>query len=107
MDYNNMSKEQLIERIASLEDYMSNIIVFWGDKKEYKRIFEEVARNDSGEYTEEESSSAKVLAENPKAFDEFVELTQASFERGGISHILSEKVSALMMEAASRHSQQH
>lgn len=107
MDYNNMSKKQLIDRIASLEDYMNNVMVFWGDKREYKKIFEEVAKNETGEYTEDEVKSAKVLVDNQKAFDEFVELTQASFERGGISHILSEKVSALMIEAASRHGQEH
>jgi hypothetical protein len=104
MDYENMSKEGLIEKLRAQDEYLSNIIVFWGDKREYKKIFEEVARNETGEYTEEESRSAQILANNQSAFEEFVELTQASFERGGISHILSEKVSALMEEAASRHS---
>jgi hypothetical protein len=104
MNYEEMSRDELVNRLRALDEYMDNIMVFWGDKREYKKIFEEVAENKNGEYTDEEAKSAAILVNNQSAFDEFIELVRASFERGGISHILSEKVSALMQEAASRHS---
>ena len=54
-------------------------------------MFDEVARNENGEFTEEEAQDAKFILETDGAFDRFVELLQDSFERGGIYHAISEK----------------
>ena len=102
MDFDGMSREELIQHIKELNDYMDNVIVFWGGKREFRETFEQVARNNDGEYTEEEARNASTILEDGRAFDKFVELVRDSFERGGISYVLSEKISAIMEEVASK-----
>jgi hypothetical protein len=103
MDFDGMSREELIQHIQEMNDYMDNVIVFWGGKRDFRETFEHVARNHDGEYTEEEARNATLILESEGAFDEFVELVRDSFERGGISYVLSEKISAIMEEVAARH----
>ncbi len=102
MDFDGMSREELIQHIKEMNDYMDNVIVFWGGKREFRETFQEVASNNDGEYTEEESRNAATILEDGRAFDEFVKLVRDSFERGGISYVLSEKISAIMEEVASK-----
>ncbi len=103
MDLDGMSREELVQHIKELNEYMDNVIVFWGGKKEFRETFDQVAENQDKEYTEEEARNAAVILKSDGAFDEFVELVRDSFERGGISYVLSEKISAIMEEVASRH----
>jgi hypothetical protein len=103
MDFDGMSREELVQHIQEVNDYMDNVIVFWGGKREFRETFEQVARNHDGEYTEEEARNAKRILESDGAFDEFVEMVRDSFERGGISYVLSEKISAIMEEVATRY----
>ena len=103
MDFDGMSREELVQHIQEMNNYMDNVIVFWGGKREFRETFEQVARNHDGEYTEEEARNATLLLESEGAFDEFVELVRDSFERGGISYVLSEKISAIMEEVATRY----
>jgi hypothetical protein len=102
MDFDGMSREELVQHIQEMNDYMDNVIVFWGGKREFRETFEQVARNHEGEYTQEEARNASVILESDGAFDKFVELVRDSFERGGISYVLSEKISAIMEEVATR-----
>jgi hypothetical protein len=74
-----------------------------GGKREFRETFEQVARNHEGEYTQEEDRNASLILESDGAFDKFVELVRDSFERGGISYVLSEKISAIMEEVAARY----
>jgi hypothetical protein len=104
MDFDGMSREELVQHIQQMNDYMDNVIVFWGGKREFRETFEQVAGNHDGEYTEEEARNASLILDSEGAFDEFVELVRDSFERGGISYVLSEKISAIMEEVAARHS---
>ncbi len=103
MDFDGMSREELVQHIQELNDYMENVIVFWGGKREFRETFEQVARNHEGEYTQEEARNASLILESDGAFDKFVELVRDSFERGGISYVLSEKISAIMEEVATRY----
>jgi hypothetical protein len=103
MDFDGMSRDELVKHIKELNDYMDNVIVFWGGKKEFRETFAQVARNHEGEYTQEEARNASIILESDGAFDKFVELVRDSFERGGISYVLSEKISAIMEEVASRY----
>ena len=103
MDFDGMSREELVQHIQEMNNYMDNVIVFWGGKREFRETFEQVARNHDGEYTEEEARNATLILESEGAFDEFVELVRDSFERGGISYVLSEKISAIMEEVATRY----
>lgn len=103
MDLDGMSREELVQHVKELNDYMDNVIVFWGGKKEFRETFEQVAENQDKEYTEEEARNASAILKSDGAFDEFVNLVRDSFERGGISYVLSEKISAIMEEVASRH----
>jgi len=107
MNLESMSREQLIEQIKEMNEYMDNVVVFWGGKKQFKDTFQDVAGNEAGEYSDEESANAKILSESEAAFNEFINLARESFERGGINYLLSEKVSDLMEEAASRHRGSH
>ncbi len=102
MNFDDMTREQLVEQLKELREYMDNIIVFWGGKKEFRETFRQVAQNEDGEYTPDEAQNAKLILESDGAFDEFVELVRDSFERGGINYVLSEKVSAIMQEVAER-----
>ncbi len=104
MDFDNMSREELIQQIRETNDYLDNVIVFWGGKREYLETFREIAENNpGGEYSDEEVRNAKTILERPGAYDEFVELVRDSFEKGGINYLLAEKISAIMEEVASRH----
>jgi len=103
MDFDGMSREELVQHIQEMNNYMDNVIVFWGGKREFRETFEQVARNHDGEYTEEEARNATLILESDGAFDKFVELVRDSFERGGISYVLSEKISAIMEEVATRY----
>jgi len=103
MNFETMSREDLIERLRELNEYMDNVIVFWGGKREFLETFRQVADNDGEEYTEEEARNAKIILESKGAFDNFVELVRDSFERGGINYVLSEKISAIMEEVAERY----
>jgi hypothetical protein len=103
MDFDGMSREELVQHIQQMNNYMDNVIVFWGGKREFRETFEQVARNHEGEYTEEEARNASVILESEGAFDKFLELVRDSFERGGISYVLSEKISAIMEEVATRY----
>lgn len=103
MDIAKMTREELIDHIREMNDYIDNVVVLWGGKREFRETFEAVARNESGEYTKEEADNARIIVETEGAFDEFIEMVRDSFERGGINYVLSEKISALMEEVASRH----
>ncbi len=103
MDFENMGKEELIEYINKMKQDLENVIVFWGDKRAYRETFREVAENEQGEYTAEEVRDARIILDREDAFDVFIELVRDSFNRGGISYAISEKISALMQEAASRY----
>lgn len=102
MDFDRMTREELIRHIKELEEYMDNVVVFWGGKKEFRKTFEDVARNETGEYTEQEAANAAIILGSQGAFDEFIQLVRDSFERGGINYAVSEKLSAVMEEVASR-----
>jgi hypothetical protein len=103
MDLESMTREELLQHIKELNQYMENVVVFWGGKQEFKETFRQVAQNSDGEYTDEEAQNAAVLLEAEGAFDNFIEVLRDSFDRGGINYLLSEKISALMDEVASRY----
>ncbi|MBI5251847.1 MAG: hypothetical protein HY912_20330 [Desulfomonile tiedjei] len=103
MEFDKMSREGLIDQIREMNDYMDNVIVFWGGKREYLETFGEIAKNTDGEYSQDEMRCAQAILGSPEAFDEFIDLLRDSFERGGINYLLAEKVSAIMEEVASRH----
>ncbi len=103
MDPENMTREELIMQLKEMNDYMDNVIVLWGDKRGLRETLEEVARNESGDYTAEEARNADVILSNPGAFDSLIELVRDSFDRGGINYVVSEKVSDLMQEVAARY----
>ncbi|MCX5863242.1 MAG: hypothetical protein NTW27_14120 [Deltaproteobacteria bacterium] len=102
MDYESMSGQEIINRLREIDDYMDNVVVFWGGKKELRETLALVANNKGKEYTEEEALNASVILETQGAFDEFIQMVQDSFERGGINYMLSEKISAIMQEVADR-----
>lgn len=103
MDFDRMTREELIRHIKELEEYMDNVVVFWGGKREFRNTFQDVARNEAGEYTQQEATNAAVILGSQGAFDEFIQLVRDSFEKGGINYVVSEKLSTLMEEVASRH----
>jgi hypothetical protein len=102
MDPDERSREELVQRIKEMKDYMDNVIVFWGGKREIRETLSQVAENKNGEYTEEEARNAGILFRSEAAFDEFIEMVRDSFERGGINYAVSEKISHIMEEVASR-----
>jgi len=102
MDIESMSREELIAQIREMNAYMDNVVVFWGGKRELRETLVQVAANREEEYSEQEAKNAAVVLSVQGAFDEFVQLLRDSFERGGINYMLSEKISALMEEVASR-----
>lgn len=103
MDYEKMSREELLSHIRSLNDDLSDVVVMWGSRRDLRETFARVADNADGEFTQEEARNAAIIVEVEGAFDEFVEMLRDSFERGGIGYALSEKISALMEQVASRH----
>ncbi len=104
MDLENASREELIREIKEMLEYMDNVVVFWGGKKEFKETFAQVAENTDGEYTPQEARNAKIILESEGGFDTFLELVRDSFDHGGINYMLSEKVSSIMEEVARRYS---
>lgn len=102
MDYENMSRQELVDRLKELGDYMDNVVVFWGGKNELRETLALVAENKEKEYTEEEATNAALILQTQGSFDQFIEMIRDSFERGGISYMLSEKMSSLMQEVADR-----
>jgi hypothetical protein len=105
MDFDSMSHEDLIKHINDMNDYMDNVIVFWGDKRDLQATFRKVAENRDNEFTEEEAANASTILNAPGAFDEFIQFLRDSFERGGINYVISEKISAIMEEVANKHRQ--
>lgn len=102
MDLETMTRDELIAHIRELNDYMDNVVVFWGGRREFLATFTGVAENSDKEYTEEEAANAAVIVQDPGAFDEFIQMVRDSFDHGGIDYMLSEKISALMEEVAGR-----
>jgi hypothetical protein len=102
MDLDEVSREELVKRIKELQDYMDNVIVFWGGKREIRSTMVQVAENKDGEYTQEEARNADIIVRSDEAFNEFIEMIRDSFERGGINYVISEKISDLMDEVASK-----
>lgn len=103
MELDEISREELVQRIKEMQDYMDNVIVFWGGRREIRDTLAQVAENKDGEYTQEEVRNAGILIRSDEAFDEFIETVRNSFERGGINYVVSEKISAIMEEVASKH----
>lgn len=104
MDLETATREELVSEIREMLEYMDNVIVFWGGKKEYRDAFTRVAQNPDNEYTAEEARNARIILESEGGFDTFLELVRESFDRGGINYMLSEKVSSIMEEVARRYS---
>ena len=104
MDLETATREELITELREMLEYMDNVIVFWGGKKEFRDTFAQVAQNTDNEYTVEEARNARIILESDGAFDTFVELVRESFDRGGINYMISEKVSSIMEEVARRYS---
>jgi hypothetical protein len=102
VDLESLSREELIRQIREINDYMENVIVFWGGRKELRETLELVARNEDQEYTAEEAGHAGAIVGSDEAFDEFIEMIRDSFDRGGINFAISEKMSAIMQEVADR-----
>jgi hypothetical protein len=102
MNPENMSRDELLTELIRLQNDMENVVVLWGDRREFLRTFKMIAENEDGEYTGEEAANARVLLEDPSAFEGFIELVRDSFERGGINFSISEKISAIMQEVGER-----
>ncbi len=102
MDFESMSREELVRNIKDLNEALDNVIVLWGGKREFRETFAEVAANAANEYSEEEARNAATILEAEGAFDAFVELLRDSFERGGINFVLQEKIAAIMQDVAQR-----
>ncbi len=105
MDLEAMNREELIRYINEMTEYMDNVIVFWGDKRELLETFRNVAENKDGEFTQQEAANAAIILGSDGAFDDFLQLLRDSFERGGINYVISEKISAIMEEVAVKHEQ--
>lgn len=100
-----MNREELIRYINEMNEYMDNVIVFWGDKRALVETFRNVAENKDGEFTQQEAANAAIILGSDGAFDDFLQLLRDSFERGGINYVISEKISAIMEEVAVKHKQ--
>lgn len=105
MDLQKMTREELIQHINELNNYMDNVIVFWGSKKDLKDTFRQVAENKDSEFTQAEAHNAATIIGVEGAFDNFVELVRDSFDRGGINYVISEKISAIMEEVSRNYDQ--
>lgn len=104
MDLEKATREELITELREMLEYMDNVIVFWGGKKEFRDTFAQVAQNADNEYTADEARNAKIILDSDGGFDTFLELVRESFDRGGINYMISEKVSSIMEEVARRYS---
>ncbi len=102
MDLENLTREELIQRIRGMKRDMDNVLVFWGGRRQFRETLEEVARNEDGEYTAEEALNAATILKSDGAFEELIQLIRDSFEKGGINYAIAEKITALMDEVASR-----
>ncbi len=105
MDFSEMSREDLIKYINEMNEYMDNVIVLWGDKRELQTTFRNVAENADNEFTEKEAENASTILNTPGAFEEFIEFLRDSFDHGGINYLISEKISAIMEEIANKYQQ--
>lgn len=105
MNFDSMSRQDLIKHISDMNDYMDNVIVFWGDKRELEATIRRVAENRDEEFTEEESANASTILNSKGAFEEFIQFLRDSFDRGGINYAISEKISAIMQEVADKYRQ--
>jgi hypothetical protein len=105
MDFSEMSRDDLIKCINDMNDYMDNVIVFWGDKRELQTTFRKVAENSDNEFTQKEADNASTILNSPGAFEEFIEFVRDSFDHGGINYLISEKISAIMEEIANKYQQ--
>jgi hypothetical protein len=103
MDYERMTREELLSHIRSVNDDLSDVVVMWGSRKDLRETFARVAANADSGFTQEEARNAAIILEAEGAFEEFIEMLRDSFERGGIGYALSEKISALMEQVASKH----
>jgi hypothetical protein len=103
MDLETLSREELVQRVQALEAYLDSVIVFWGDRNQFRETLVHVSRNEDGEYTAEEAGNAKTILEAEGAFDQLIEMLRDSFDRGGINWAISEKMSAIMTEVAERY----
>jgi hypothetical protein len=103
MDIEAMSREELIDHIREMNHHLSNVIVMWGGIAEMRQTLEDTARNETGDYTEQEAANAALILQKDGAFDELIQLLRESFDRGGINYVLSEKITALMQEVATRY----
>jgi len=105
MDFSEMSREDLIKYIHDINDYMDNVIVFWGDKRELQATFRKVAENSDNEFTQKEADNASTILNSPGAFEEFIAFVRDSFDPGGINYLISEKISVIMEEIANKYQQ--
>jgi hypothetical protein len=103
MQLSEMSREELIAHIREMNEYLDNVIVLWGGKKQLRETLGLVAENAEGEFDAEETRHAATILKNEGAFEEFVEMLRESFERGGINFAISEKMSAIMQTVAEKH----
>ncbi|MBI4962879.1 MAG: hypothetical protein HY913_06365 [Desulfomonile tiedjei] len=103
MELDELSREELVQRIKEMKDHMDNVIVLWGGKREMRETLAHVEENKDGEYTEQEAGNAGILVRSGAAFNEFIEMIRLSFDRGGINYVVSEKLSDIMEEVASKY----
>ncbi len=102
MDFGEMNRDELIKYIEEMNEYLDNVIVFWGDKRELEKTIRKVAENTENEFTATEAANASTILTSPGAFDEFIQFLRDSFDRGGINYLISEKISAIMQEVAQK-----
>ncbi len=105
MDFGEMNRDELIKYIEEMNEYLDNVIVFWGDKRELEKTIRRVAENAENEFTETEAANASTILTSPGGFDEFIQFLRDSFDRGGINYLISEKISAIMQEVAQKRQQ--
>jgi hypothetical protein len=103
MDLEKMSREALIQHVREMNDYLDNVIVLWGDKKQLRETLVLVAENADNEFGDEEAAHAATILKTEGAFEELVEMLQESFDRGGINFAIAEKMSAIMQTVADKH----
>jgi len=103
MELDTMSRDALIQHIREMNDYMDNVIVLWGDKRQLRETLALVAENPEKEFSDQEADHAATILKSNGAFEDLVELLRESFDRGGINFAISEKMSAIMQTVAEKH----
>ncbi len=103
MELDTMSREALIQHIREMNDYLDNVIVLWGDKRQLRETLTLVAENPDHEFSDQEAAHAATILRSDGAFEELVEMLQESFDRGGINFAISEKMSAIMQTVADKY----